>query len=98
MYGAVVFVELHPELRVKMRSGMRRTTLEGYSNVIEFYSPDYTNVEPFDTDYRRTLYWNPEVMPDSTGRATVRFFNNSRAKNFGITTATVAPDGTIGGN
>lgn len=96
--GAVVFIELHPELRVKMRGGMRRTTLEGYSDVIEFYSPDYSNADPFETDYRRTLYWNPDVTPDSTGTARVRFFNNSTATRFNVSTATVAPDGTIGGN
>ncbi len=96
--GCVVFVELYPELRVKMRPGMRRSTLEGYSDPVEFYSPDYSDIEPFDTDFRRTLYWNPEVMPDSTGRVTIRFFNNSRTKSFGVSTATVSPEGAIGGN
>lgn len=97
--GAVVFIELHPELRVKMRAGMRRTTLEGYSdNVVEFYSPDYSNADPFETDYRRTIYWNPEVKPDSDGTARVRFFNNSTASRFNVSTATVTADGTLGGN
>lgn len=96
--GCVVFVELFPEMRVSMRPGMRRSTLEGYSEPIEFYSPDYSNIAPFDTDFRRTLYWNPEVMPDSTGEATIRFYNNSTAKKFRVTTAIVADDGTIGGN
>ncbi len=94
--GAVVFIELHPQLRMTMRSGMRRTTLEGYTAVTEFYSPDYSNAEPTDTDYRRTLYWNPDVRPDSTGTARVRFFNNSTASSFNVTTATVASDGTLG--
>lgn len=97
-FNCVVFVELFPKMRVKMRPGMRRSTLEGYSEPVEFYSPDYSNISPFDTDFRRTLYWNPEVVPDSTGKATVRFFNNSRAQNFGISTATVSDDGALGGN
>lgn len=96
--GCVVFVELFPEMRVKMRPGMRRSTLEGYSDPVEFYSPDYSNIAPFETDFRRTLYWNPEVMPDSSGKATVRFYNNSGAKKFGISTATVSADGALGGN
>ena len=96
--GCVVFVELYPELRVKMRPGMRRSTLEGYLDPVEFYSPDYSNGAPFETDFRRTLYWNPEVKPDSTGKATVRFYNNSRAKNFGVSTATISADGKLGGN
>lgn len=97
-FNCVVFVELFPKMRVKMRPGMRRSTLEGYSEPEEFYSPDYSNIAPFETDFRRTLYWNPEVKPDSTGKATVRFYNNSGAKNFGISTATVSSDGVIGGN
>lgn len=96
--GCVVYVELFPEMRVKMRPGMRRSTLEGYSDPVEFYSPDYSDIAPFDTDFRRTLYWNPEVVPDSTGKATLRFFNNSTAGRFGVTTATVTADGAIGGN
>lgn len=96
--GCVVFVELFPEMRVKKRPGMRRCTLEGYSNPVEFYSPDYSEIVPFETDFRRTLYWNPEVMPDSSGMATIRFFNNSTAKNFKVSTTTVAEDGVIGGN
>lgn len=96
--GCVVFVELFPKMRVKMRPGMRRSTLEGYSEPVEFYSPDYSDIAPFDTDFRRTLYWNPEVLPDSTGRATVRFFNNSRAKRFGVSTATISSEGAVGGN
>lgn len=85
-------------MRVKMRPGMRRSTLEGYSTPVEFYSPDYSDIAPFDTDFRRTLYWNPEVRPDSAGIATIRFFNNSTAKNFDVTTATISASGTLGGN
>ena len=97
-YGCVVYVELFPEMRVRMKPGMRRTIIEGYSDPVEFYSPDYSDIAPFETDFRRTLYWNPEVMPDSAGRATIRFYNNSRAKNFGISTATVSAGGQLGGN
>lgn len=55
-FNCVVFVELFPKMRVKMRPGMRRSTLKGYSEPVEFYSPDYSNITPFDTDFRRTLY------------------------------------------
>jgi|GEM_PF-3739619 hypothetical protein len=27
-------------------------------------------------DYKRTIYWNPEVTTDAEGRATVSFYNN----------------------
>lgn len=87
-FGCVVFIELHPRLISHVRQGMRRTVLEGYANPIEFYSPNYHFAPPIEVDRRRTLYWNPTVLPDSTGNAHVRFFNNSTARKFHITTAT----------
>ena len=57
----------------------RRKKLTGFAVADEFYSPDYQNKplgEP--TDYRRTLYWAPDIRLDAEGRATVRFYNNSQ--------------------
>ncbi|MBR3478731.1 MAG: hypothetical protein IKH43_06495 [Bacteroidaceae bacterium] len=28
-------------------------------------------------DYRRTLYWNPNVTTDNFGQASIEFYNNS---------------------
>ncbi len=56
----------------------RRMLLTGFAVCEDFYQPDYTNKptgEP--TDYRRTLYWNPNLKLDANGEATVHFFNNS---------------------
>ncbi|MFA6590333.1 MAG: hypothetical protein WCS66_08360, partial [Bacteroidales bacterium] len=40
----------------------RRVNLLGYSPECEFYHPDYSDgVLPEQRDYRRTLYWNPDV-------------------------------------
>ena len=59
----------------------RLTTFEGYSSEIEYYAPQYPN-GPIqgDADYRRTLYWNPEVKI-SDGRGEVTFYNNSYSKH-----------------
>lgn len=57
----------------------RRKKLTGFAVADEFYSPDYQNKplgEP--TDYRRTLYWAPDIRLDAEGKATVRFYNNSQ--------------------
>lgn len=94
--GCVVFIELHPELRVRMRPGMRRATLEGYTATEEFHSPDYSDVAAFPTDFRRTLYWAPTVTPDADGTATVRFYNNSRTRRFHVSAATLTPSGAPG--
>jgi len=97
IFGCVVFIETHPdkEIPVEGAKGVRKTWLEGYSQVKEFYNPDYS-VLPLESDYRRTLYWNPNVTPDESGKAKIMFYNNSRCKNFNISAETVTPLGMIG--
>jgi TonB-dependent SusC/RagA subfamily outer membrane receptor len=69
--GEVVYVET-PTF------GLLSKTIEGYSSAREFYSPDYDNtdlVHPV-IDKRATLYWNPTIIPDSTGQFKLEFFNS----------------------
>jgi len=83
--------------RPKNEPGLRYTTLQGYSNVIEFYSPQYSN-KPLPTvkDFRRTLYWNPDVRTDSAGRASVHFYNNGTCKTLKVSAETVTSSGVFG--
>ena len=77
--------------------GQRATYVEGYSTIKEFYSPDYKNAPlPGETDYRRTLYWNPLLRTDSTGTAKAEFYNNGRCHIIKCDAATITPKGKIG--
>ena len=61
--------------------GLRTTHIEGYSEVIDFYHPQYNReIIPGEVDYRRTLYWNPCVELDEEGKAKVMFYNNGTCK------------------
>ena len=63
----------------------RITTVDGYSRPYSFYSPEYPEGPIFgDVDYRRTLYWNPNVITDENGKARVEFYNNSITKRFNV--------------
>jgi len=97
-FSYVVFIETYPEGEVPVdgAKGVRKTWLDGYSAVSEFYSPDYSMLPPAPDDYRRTLYWNPSVIPDENGNASIQFYNNSRCRNFSISAETVTPQGMIG--
>lgn len=97
LYGCVVFIETFPDDKIPADAGkgVRKTWLEGYSHVKEFYSPDYSLLPPV-PDYCRTLYWNPSVMPDKEGKACVEFYNNSRCEKFVIRAETITADGKIG--
>ena len=58
----------------------RRYILQGFNEADEYYHPNYQRNPPKEgqKDYRRTLYWNPELKLDSNGSAHITFFNNSQ--------------------
>jgi hypothetical protein len=77
--------------------GIRETTFAGYSYTKEFFSPSYDKVQlPGEADYRRTLYWNPNVQTDENGQAVIEFYNNSTCKSMSISAETVTANGVIG--
>lgn len=68
--------------------------MKGFSIPDEFYSPDYSKQPLPKEDYRRTLYWNPNVRLDSNGQATISLYNNSSSSILQISAEGWAPDGT----
>ena len=49
----------------------------GYQKPAEFYSPKYDvpdSLQTTKTDFRTTVYWNPQIQTDSTGHAKVSFY------------------------
>ena len=56
-------------------------TLEGYQVQKEFFSPKYLSKEEKTNrvDLRKTLYWNPEIEIDKSGKGTVTFYTSDVA-------------------
>jgi hypothetical protein len=75
----------------------RRYILNGFAYPAEFYSPDYSKQTPSEEtkDYRRTLYWNPNMKLDDKGEAEIKFYNNSRQTTLSIEAEGQAQDGTL---
>ena len=72
----------------------RITTVDGFSRPYSFYSPEYPNGPILgDVDFRRTLYWNPNVITDSIGQAKVEFYNNSITNHFNVEAAGITSSG-----
>ena len=72
----------------------RITTVDVYSRPYSFYSPEYPQGPVFgDVDYRRTLYWNPNVITDENGKAQVEFYNNSITRRFDVEAAGITSAG-----
>jgi hypothetical protein len=70
--------------------------IQGISQPAEFYSPDYSTTPlPQITDYRRTVYWNPDVRMDENGKAHLEFYNNGFTKRMVISAEGIDSVGNI---
>lgn len=73
----------------------RETTVEGFSEPVQFYSPQYPDGPVHgDVDFRRTIYWDPNVITDENGHARVEFYNNGTSTKFRIRGAGLTASGT----
>lgn len=96
--GCVLFLYTDPAMNIfDHRKGERITRLEGYRAPVEFYSPNYRKTEmPTTADFRRTLYWNPDVELDSRGEATLTFYSNSQpAQKLAVSVQGFTADGHL---
>ena len=74
----------------------RHFVLQGYDISEEFYNPCYRNRPLPDThDYRRTLYWNPNLELDEKGRADITLWNNSNSTSITVSAEGITPAGKI---
>ena len=70
--------------------------LPGFAYPAEFYSPDYSKQTPPEpNDYRRTLYWNPDLQLDEKGQAHVTLWNNSRTTHPNVEAAGQTAEGGL---
>ncbi len=65
--------------------GLNVATVQGYSSIKEFYSPDYSTDITSQPDFRTTLYWGPFLlMNPQNKRVTIPFYNNDNAKRIRV--------------
>ena len=90
---AIIFVYTHPRYTTESNKGLRRTHFQGYNIPSKFEMEDYSIVPPVSDDFRRTLYWNPDVRTDKDGNATIEFYNNSTCRDMYISVEGMTVDG-----
>ena len=94
-----VSVDLHliPDGGRRVAYRDRFLYLQGFNVCEDFYNPRYDkrSLPDLPTDYRRTIYWNPNLQLDDEGRATITFWNNSRNNQLYITAEGVTSEGGI---
>lgn len=70
----------------------------GYQTPAEFYAPAYATDKARRSmvpDYRTTLYWNPAVEFDDTGRATVEFYTSDAPADYDIAIEGISQQGKV---
>lgn len=65
----------------------------------QFYSPRYTvknKTAGVGTDLRSTIFWEPNVMTDKNGKATLSFYSADKATNYTVLIEGIDMDGGLG--
>ncbi len=71
---------------------------KGFYKGREFYAPDYADpkINTKMADLRTTVYWNPNIVSDSTGKASVEFFNGDGAGTYKAIIEGIDINGKVG--
>jgi hypothetical protein len=98
--GILHFVTKRGNLGVyDMDKSVFRQEYEFMQNKNEFYSPDYSldslknNHLP---DFRNTLYWNPYLRTDKTGKTDIEFYSSDESGEYTIRVEGITSDGKTG--
>ena len=87
----MVFVYTHHKFLRDVK-GLRRTHYQGYNVPETFEMEDYSIMPPME-DFRRTIFWEPNVKTDAQGKAKIEFYNNSSCTQMYISAEGITSDG-----
>ena len=90
----LIYVYLHTIFTTESNKGLRRTYFQGFNQASTFKMEDYSVIPPT-ADFRRTIYWQPNIMTNEQGKAKVEFFNNSTCEEMYISVEGITPEGKV---
>lgn len=79
--------------------GIVNTTVPVFATPREFYAPKYEQLKPADwlkPDLRSLVHWAPNINSDSTGKATVNFYNADNTGVMQVLVEAITETGEIG--
>lgn len=84
-----------PRLNQQMKNN---ENLVQYYRARQFSAPVYKNDENVETrtDFRNTIYWNPNIEVGYSGKKTIEFFTSDDITSFRTTVEGIGTDGTLG--
>ena len=90
----IVYLYCHHLFSSESNKGLRRTYFQGFNQASTFKTEDYSVIPPM-ADFRRTIWWQPDITTDAEGKAKVEFFNNSTCEEMYISVEGMTPDGKV---
>lgn len=99
--GLLIITTKRGEVNNNYRSyspGIMSYKPQGFFKAREFYSPNYDDpaINAKVPDLRTTIYWNPNVISDTTGKANIEFFNSDGSGNYKAIVEGININGSIG--
>lgn len=76
-----------------------RQEFEASQPASKFNSPDYSADSLKNSripDFRNTLYWNPDIMTDESGKATAEFYTSDESGEYTVIVEGISSDGKSG--
>lgn len=72
--------------------------IQTYYRARQFYAPTYERQENVETrtDFRNTIYWNPNIEVGYSGKKTIEFYTSDDITSFRTTIEGLGSDGTVG--
>lgn len=84
-YTNVINVQLNQKGRQKfLYPSSAKISPLGFAHICEFYSPKYEPNKLHDPDFRSTIYWQPVVKTDSSGKATLTFYSSASSGTYTV--------------
>lgn len=71
---------------------------KGFYQHAPFYTPDYATADKQVSDTRNVLYWNPLILTNENGEATIQFYTSDIQSSFTIIATAVGINGNTGSN
>jgi hypothetical protein len=93
-HNIIVYLYTHRIFSSESNKGLRRTYFQGFNQASTFKTEDYNVIPPM-ADFRRTIWWQPDITTDAQGKAKVEFFNNSTCEEMYISVEGMTSDGKI---
>ena len=92
--NVLIYLYEHIKFYADGNKGIRRTYFQGFNQASTFKTEDYSVIPPM-ADFRRTIWWQPDITTDAEGKAKVEFFNNSTCEEMYISVEGMTKDGKV---